>query len=152
MAHSTAPNDDRAAARSRIDAPARPVAIGLLLSLRPAQWTKNLIVFAGLIFGQRLLGSARAIVRSAAAFAIFCALSGVVYLINDVADREADRPPSAEATSTDRVGRRCRSALAVGTAVVLGVGALAAALAAAAARSRWSPRRTSRCWRCTPGR
>jgi 4-hydroxybenzoate polyprenyltransferase len=62
----------------------------LVLSLRPAQWTKNLIVFAALMFGGRLLvpGS---VVRSLQAFAIFCALSGVVYLVNDVADREADR-------------------------------------------------------------
>ncbi len=33
----------------------RPLAVSLLSSLRPAQWTKNLIIFAGLIFGQRLL-------------------------------------------------------------------------------------------------
>ena len=69
---------------------ARPLAIALALSLRPSQWTKNLIVFAGLIFGQRLLDP-DAIVRSAAAFAVFCALSGVVYLVNDIADRAADR-------------------------------------------------------------
>lgn len=62
----------------------------LLISLRPPQWTKNLIVFAGLIFGQRLLDPL-ALARSAAAFAIFCALSSAVYLINDILDREADR-------------------------------------------------------------
>lgn len=62
----------------------------LLISLRPAQWTKNLIVFAGLIFGQRLLDPT-ALERSLAAFAIFCALSSAVYLINDIVDREADR-------------------------------------------------------------
>lgn len=68
----------------------RPLVLSLVLSLRPKQWTKNLIVFAGLIFGERLLDPAA--VRSALiAFAVFCALSGVVYLINDVRDREADR-------------------------------------------------------------
>ncbi len=62
----------------------------LLASLRPHQWTKNLLVFAGLLFGGRLL-EADAVLVAVAAFAIFCALSGVVYLVNDIADREADR-------------------------------------------------------------
>ena len=63
---------------------------GLIVSMRPEQWTKNLIVFAALIFGHRLLDPA-AVGLSLAAFLIFCALSSVVYLINDVTDREADR-------------------------------------------------------------
>jgi len=50
---------------------------GLLRSMRPEQWTKNLIVFAALIFGQRLFEPA-AVGLSLAAFLIFCALSGVV--------------------------------------------------------------------------
>jgi 4-hydroxybenzoate polyprenyltransferase len=62
----------------------------LIRSLRPRQWTKNLLVFAGLIFGEKLLDP-RALALAAGAFAVFCALSGVVYLINDVRDREADR-------------------------------------------------------------
>jgi 4-hydroxybenzoate polyprenyltransferase len=68
----------------------RSVVSGLIRSLRPGQWTKNLIVFAGLIFGQHLF-DLRSLARAAAAFAVFCALSGVVYLVNDVLDREADR-------------------------------------------------------------
>ncbi len=68
----------------------RPLAVNLALSLRPTQWTKNLIIFAALIFGQRLLDSS-AVLTSIVAFAVFCALSGVVYLVNDVADRDADR-------------------------------------------------------------
>jgi 4-hydroxybenzoate polyprenyltransferase len=62
----------------------------LVRSLRPEQWTKNLIVFAALLFGRKLLDPA-AVALSVAAFAIFCALSGVVYLVNDLFDREADR-------------------------------------------------------------
>src|SRR6266852_5237841 len=68
----------------------RSLLLNLLISLRPVQWTKNLLVFAGLLFGLRLFDAA-AVGRAAAAFAIFCLLSGVVYLINDVADRESDR-------------------------------------------------------------
>ena len=62
----------------------------LVRSLRPSQWTKNLIVFAALIFARRLTDPS-AILLSLAAFAVFCALSGVVYLVNDIVDREADR-------------------------------------------------------------
>src|SRR5712692_2454975 len=68
----------------------RPVALNLLISLRPGQWTKNLLVFAGVLFGQKLLDP-KALGRSLAAFAIFCGLSGVVYVINDIMDREGDR-------------------------------------------------------------
>jgi len=62
----------------------------LLASLRPSQWTKNLIIFAGVLFGQRLTDIS-AVAAASGAFVIFCLLSGVVYLINDVMDREADR-------------------------------------------------------------
>ncbi len=68
----------------------RALPVSLLVSLRPEQWTKNVVVFAGVLFGMQLFDRA-ALVRTIAAFAIFCALSGVVYLINDVADCEADR-------------------------------------------------------------
>lgn len=59
-------------------------------SLRPHQWTKNLIVFAALVFGDRRLDLDAALAASVA-FVVFCLLSGVVYLINDVHDREADQ-------------------------------------------------------------
>ena len=65
-------------------------AMSVLVSLRPDQWTKNFIVFAALIFSRRLLDPA-AVALALAAFLIFCALSGAVYLFNDVSDREADR-------------------------------------------------------------
>jgi 4-hydroxybenzoate polyprenyltransferase len=62
----------------------------IVVSLRPEQWTKNLVVFAALIFGRELFDSV-ALLRAIAAFVIFCALSGSVYLVNDVLDRERDR-------------------------------------------------------------
>ncbi|HEY6361046.1 MAG TPA: decaprenyl-phosphate phosphoribosyltransferase [Vicinamibacterales bacterium] len=62
----------------------------LLASLRPEQWTKNLVVLAGLLFGGRLLDW-NAVFLAVATFVIFCALSGVVYLFNDVADRDSDQ-------------------------------------------------------------
>jgi 4-hydroxybenzoate polyprenyltransferase len=98
---------------------------GLLLSLRPEQWTKNLIVFAALIFGQRLFDPA-AVGRSLAAFFIFCALSGVVYLLNDVTDREADRLHPLKRHRPIAAGEVSPST-AVGVAAVMAGGALAAA-------------------------
>ena len=108
-----------------VQAPARSGTVNLLLSLRPSQWTKNLIIFAALGFGERLLDP-RAVGYSVGAFAIFCVLSGVVYLINDVADREADR------LHPDKMHRPIASGAlpartAVATAVVLAAGALGAA-------------------------
>jgi 4-hydroxybenzoate polyprenyltransferase len=62
----------------------------LATSLRPEQWTKNLLLFAGLVFGGRFL-ELGAIITALAGFAIFSALSGATYLLNDIWDREADR-------------------------------------------------------------
>lgn len=64
--------------------------MSVLHSLRPEQWTKNLLVFAALLFARRLFDPA-AVLQALAAFAIFCGLSGAVYLLNDVSDRESDR-------------------------------------------------------------
>src|SRR5581483_783916 len=94
-------------------APDRTLAANLIVSLRPGQWTKNLLVFAGVLFGQRLLDAA-AVGRSLAAFVIFCALSGAVYLVNDVADREQDRLHPLKATRPIASG-----ALPVGLALLV---------------------------------
>jgi 4-hydroxybenzoate polyprenyltransferase len=65
-------------------------ASNLLVSLRPDQWTKNLLVFAALVFARRLFDLA-SVAAAVEAFVIFCFLSGVVYLVNDVMDRDSDR-------------------------------------------------------------
>jgi 4-hydroxybenzoate polyprenyltransferase len=62
---------------------------GVLVSLRPRQWVKNLFVFGGLVFSQRLFTAS--VWPALGAFAIFCGLSGAIYLLNDVADRDKDR-------------------------------------------------------------
>lgn len=115
------------ASPARTARPARSLASNLVLSLRPAQWTKNLIVFAGLIFGQRLLDPG-AILLATAAFAVFCALSGGVYLLNDIADREADRIHPLKRFRPIASGQVPISA-AWGLAAALGAGGLAAAFA-----------------------
>jgi len=62
----------------------------LFVSLRPKQWSKNLLVFAGLVFSRNLFDATN-FLRSLAGFAAFCLLSGAVYVINDLADVESDR-------------------------------------------------------------
>jgi 4-hydroxybenzoate polyprenyltransferase len=64
--------------------------VALIEALRPWQWTKNLLVFAGVLFSQQL-GSPDLLLRAAAGFVAFSLLSGSVYLVNDLADLEADR-------------------------------------------------------------
>jgi 4-hydroxybenzoate polyprenyltransferase len=103
----------------------------LFISLRPEQWTKNLFVFAGLLFGMRL-ADPQAVIVAVATFAIFCALSGTVYLFNDVADRAIDqahplkrRRPIASGALTPRA--------ALIAAAFLGVIALQGALLISAA-------------------
>jgi len=91
----------------------------LLVSLRPEQWTKNLLVFAGVLFGGRLTDR-DAVASAIATFLIFCALSGAVYLFNDIADRTADQNHPLKRGRPIAAGR-----LAVGTALIAGL-ALAA--------------------------
>jgi 4-hydroxybenzoate polyprenyltransferase len=103
----------------------RSVALSLLLSLRPSQWTKNLFVFVGLIFAERLFDPAAA-ATAAAAFLVFCALSGVVYLINDIRDRDADRRHPVKSRRPIASGALSPTAAAT-AAGVIAVAALAAA-------------------------
>lgn len=104
---------------------ARSTAANLVVSVRPGEWTKNLFVFAGLLFGQRLTDTS-AVGRAAYAFVIFCALAGVVYLINDIADRDRDRQHPRKSLRPIASG-----ALSVPTALsavaVMGTAALGAA-------------------------
>lgn len=103
----------------------RPTFSLLAISLRPEQWTKNLLLFAGLIFGGRLL-EAPAVLAAGAAFAIFCALSSAIYLFNDVWDRDADRRHPLKQARPIAAG-----ALAAPTALLAAAVLAAVALAAA---------------------
>src|SRR5579863_5455016 len=104
----------------------RAFVTNLAISLRPHQWTKNLLVFAGLIFAQRLFDP-HALTTSIEAFAVFCALSSVVYLINDLYDRDADRLHPTKAQRPIASGALAPGA-AWTAAVVLGGAAMTAAV------------------------
>ncbi len=62
----------------------------LILAMRPRQWTKNVLVFAGLVFDQQLFDG-EAAARVFACFILICALTSAVYLFNDLVDIESDR-------------------------------------------------------------
>jgi 4-hydroxybenzoate polyprenyltransferase len=68
----------------------RPVARAALVALRPRQWTKNLLLFAGLLFAGKL-GETSLWPEACIAFAAYCAASSAAYLANDVRDAEHDR-------------------------------------------------------------
>lgn len=80
-----------APARELVELPRRrsPLAAALA-ALRPRQWSKNLLVFAGIVFAAKL-GDAVRWGEAAAAFGAYCGLSSAAYLVNDVRDRVQDR-------------------------------------------------------------
>jgi len=127
MARPISPEDTVPGALPKGGAGSRSTAVLLFHSLRPEQWTKNLIVFAGLIFGLELFDRG-AVLRSLLAFAVFCVLSGVVYVVNDIMDREADRRHPLKARRPIASGA-LSPALAGAVAAVLAAVALAAAFA-----------------------
>ncbi|HEX7217039.1 MAG TPA: decaprenyl-phosphate phosphoribosyltransferase [Methylomirabilota bacterium] len=102
--------------------------MAVLLSLRPRQWVKNFFVFAGLIFSQSLFTPL--VWPALAAFAIFCALSGAIYLFNDLADVEKDR-----LHPTKRRRPIASGALSVPAGAAIGVLTLVGSLVAAYALS-----------------
>lgn len=103
----------------------RSPALSLLISLRPNQWTKNLLVFAPLVFAVKLF-DLTSVVRAAAGFAVFCALSSVVYLVNDILDREGDRLHPLKRKRPIAAGE-ISVPVALGTAVLLAAGGMTAA-------------------------
>jgi 4-hydroxybenzoate polyprenyltransferase len=103
------------------------VILQVVHSLRPSQWTKNVFVFAGLIFGLQL-GNPTAVWRACAAFGVFCLLSGVVYLVNDIRDRDADRLHPVKARRPIASGALSPGHAAV-AALILSIIAVAASFA-----------------------
>ncbi len=88
---------------------------------RPHQWIKNALVLAALVFGQRLL-VLHDVVLAIVAFVAFCALASAGYVLNDIADREADRLNP----------EKCDRPLARGDLTVAAAAKVAATLAAIA--------------------
>jgi len=64
--------------------------LAILLAMRPKQWTKNLAIFVGIVFAQRLF-TPSSLERACVAFVIFCLASSFIYIFNDLLDLENDR-------------------------------------------------------------
>ncbi|MFQ5577362.1 MAG: decaprenyl-phosphate phosphoribosyltransferase [Anaerolineae bacterium] len=62
----------------------------LLKTMRPRQWTKNVAVFAALVFDEKLF-TGSSLIGTLLGFGLLCLVSGTVYIINDVADIEKDK-------------------------------------------------------------
>jgi len=71
------------------DRPRRPVPLALLVAMRPRQWIKNSVIFAALVFSRTLVEPSH-LLRSLAAFCLFCAVSSSVYILNDILDLKND--------------------------------------------------------------
>jgi len=93
------------------------VLIALIEAMRPRQWTKNVFVFAGIVFAKKLT-DLPSLALSVAAFCLFCILSSGVYLINDLLDAEQDRQHPTKRNRPIASGRLPTS-LATAAALVL---------------------------------
>lgn len=93
-----------------------------LRALRPTQCIKNGVVFAGLVFGGKLLDPL-AVAQATLAFMVFCIVSSGFYLVNDVVDRQADQRHPVKRLRPVAAGE-----IAAGRALATGVFLVAAAL------------------------
>jgi 4-hydroxybenzoate polyprenyltransferase len=94
----------------------------LIKAMRPRQWTKNGFIFFALIFDKQLF-SPEPFLRTLQGFFLFCLISSAVYLLNDIADIEADRQ-HPEKKHRPLASGALPLGLALGAALVLAVIAL----------------------------
>lgn len=88
--------------------------------MRPKQWAKNLIVYAPLLFAGRMSDPA-GLEAATGAFAAFCLVSSGIYILNDVADVEADRVHPTKKNRPIASGRlNIKLAMCVGAASLAG--------------------------------
>jgi 4-hydroxybenzoate polyprenyltransferase len=99
----------------------------LLRAMRPQEWVKNLLVFAGLLFSGQVDEGA-AVADATLAFIAFCAISSAGYLFNDLRDAEHDRRHPDKRDRPIASGALAPGA-AVLAAVVLATGAIVLPLA-----------------------
>ncbi len=99
---------------------------GVIKTVRPHQWVKNLFVLAPVVFAREIFDTAL-LTRAASAFGVFCLLAGAVYTMNDLVDIEADRAHPVKRRRPIPSGR-VPVPLAKALALVLVIIALGAAL------------------------
>jgi 4-hydroxybenzoate polyprenyltransferase len=106
---------------------APPLPVALFRALRPGQWVKNLVVFAGILFTLDEGHNAADWLRVGGAFLVFCALASAIYLVNDLCDLEQDRQHPRKKLRPLPAGH-VPLGLARFTAAILGAAGLAGAL------------------------
>ena len=111
--------------------PQRSTAAAAWVAMRPQEWIKNLLVFAGLVFSGKV-DDIGAVGTATLAFLAFCAISSAGYLINDLNDVEFDRAHPGKRDRPIAAGE-----LAEGNAVMLAVALTALALGLAFATVNW---------------
>jgi 4-hydroxybenzoate polyprenyltransferase len=95
----------------------------LIRALRPPEWIKNLLVYAGLLFSGRL-DDGSAVVDATLTFVAFCAIASAGYLVNDLRDRDHDRL-HADKRNRPIASGAVSPSTAITTAAVLAIAALA---------------------------
>jgi 4-hydroxybenzoate polyprenyltransferase len=93
----------------------------LLETMRPKQWTKNAVVFAPLVFDNKLFNLNNLVLVGVSAV-LFCITSGVVYLCNDLLDAEADRAhplKKSRPIASGRLGPRTAFGAAIVFAIIV---------------------------------
>jgi 4-hydroxybenzoate polyprenyltransferase len=101
--------------------------LAIFEAMRPRQWSKNLLLFAGLVFAGQLVED-EALVQALAAFVAYCAASSAAYLVNDVRDAVHDREHPAK-----RLRPIASGAVSTRSALWLSAGLTGVAVALAAA-------------------
>jgi len=95
----------------------------LVVAMRPRQWSKNLLLFAGLVFAAKVGDPVRWL-EACTAFVAYCAASSAAYLVNDVVDAQRDRAHPLKRLRPVARGELSRRAALV-TAGALAAGAFA---------------------------
>lgn len=116
--------EDRPAAEAR---PGLGMAGDLFRLMRPAQWSKNAVVFAALIFSKHLFDPGD-VILVCSAFAVFCLIASGAYVMNDLRDCERDRQHPLKRLRPLPSGRVPRG-IAIGLSAALMITGIASALA-----------------------
>lgn len=91
---------------------------GIVLSMRPRQWSKNLAVFPALVFARQIT-HVTPVIEAIEAFAAFCLLSSSIYIANDLLDLERDRAHPIK-RKRPLASRRIKPSVGIVVSVILG--------------------------------
>ncbi len=90
----------------------------LVRTMRLKQWTKNVFVWAALVFDVKLL-QPQPFIRTLVTFVLFCLISSAVYVINDLVDIEKDRQHPTKRNRPLASGALRKNVAIVGAALIV---------------------------------